>query len=105
MKQILAPGSTPTGVGLVLTLSNTLRFTTPCCNVLFTERGQSVLNASWSISTWCSNCETEYTKLMFDSEAVLFYDLELSEARAGRQLRWLAGGLGVSQNELEVTVE
>lgn len=107
--QVVAPGSTPTGVGLVLVAradGNYFRFTTQCCNALFVNRGQSAEDPDWSISAWCSVCDTEYTRLMFKCGAVLYHDTSKLERLDG-DLDWLANGLGYDREteDFQVTVE
>jgi hypothetical protein len=100
---LVGHGTTPTGVGVVLTTEDKLTFTSPCCGALFIERGQSALDKNWSISAWCKSCDKEWTTLMFETEAVLYFEQELEHVNDDK--RWLAGGLGVPEDQLEVTVE
>lgn len=100
---LVGHGTTPTGVGVVLTTEHKLTFTSPCCGALFLERGQSTLHPNWSISAWCKKCELEYTELMFETESVLYFEADVETIHSDK--RWLAGGLGVPEDQLEVTVE
>ena len=96
-------GSTPTGVGLAVDDAGNVKLTSPCCGEFFYEAGQSTLDPKWSISAWCSGCKLEWTQLMFDTEAVLYFDLTVEDLDG--QKRWLAGALGYNEDSLEVTVE
>ena len=105
---VIPHGITPTKVGVVLVKFDgklALRLTTPCHGELFKGGGQSTLDKKWSISAWCSKigCDKEWTGLMFETEAVLHFEQELEHVNG--HLRWLAGGLGVLQSDLQVTVE
>lgn len=101
---VLVPhGVVPTGIGVVLDRDNKIKLTTPCCGNTFYEGGESTLDPKWSISAWCSKCKLEWTKLMFDTDAVLFHTLAVD--KIGPQEDWLARALGVPRSELQVTVE
>jgi hypothetical protein len=101
VQQILPVGIAPTGLGLVLMSDETIRFTSACCDCLFEDRGQSVLDPKWSISAWCTNCNVEYTKLMFDTTAVLYH---FGSRLDSPDMRWLSAGLGYPREDLKVVV-
>lgn len=110
MTVVVAHGSTPTGVGLALRevlvgrkLEWQAQPLSPCCGDFMDNHGSiSIYNKL--ISAFCVACGHDWTKLMFDTGVTLYTHFDL-EYVSKSDKRWLSNMFGVSEDDIEVTVE
>lgn len=115
MKVLVAQGTTPAGVGLVLVENRhgewDFRLTSPCCGALFANRGYVYVKSRGreeSISAFCEGCDADYSSYMFKCGSTLYHDYPATGhgSSSKEASSWVARALGYpNDGSLEITVE